>query len=175
MVDDGYHCATCGDQHGGLVFALGADAPAYWTAEMPRDGNDLLGGENCVIGGEFFFVRATLDIHVHDAGEHFRWIVWVSLSEKNYERTEELWTTEGRENEPPYFGWLASELPGYASSTLGLKTNVHTQPVGIRPVVELEPTDHPLAIEERDGITLARVSEIEEAVRHAWIGGRPTG
>jgi hypothetical protein len=30
--------------------------------------------------------------------------------------------------------------------------------------LELEPTDHPLAIEQRDGITLARVVEIAQAL-----------
>ncbi|MGW1264432.1 DUF2199 domain-containing protein [Streptomyces drozdowiczii] len=37
----------------------------------------------------------------------------------------------------------------YATTTLNLKTRVHTRPVGDRPFVELEPTDHPLAIEQR--------------------------
>jgi hypothetical protein len=32
------------------------------------------------------------------------------------------------------------------------------------PYVELEPTDHPLAIEQREGVTLARVVEIAEAL-----------
>ncbi len=33
------------------------------------------------------------------------------------------------------------------------------------PYVELEPTDHPLAIEQRNGITLDRVKEIEEIIQ----------
>jgi len=43
---------------------------------------------------------------------------------------------------------------------------VHTQPVGVRPVVELEPTDHPLAVEQRTGITVARVQEFAEQLLH---------
>jgi hypothetical protein len=30
---------------------------------------------------------------------------------------------------------------------------VHTQPVGFRPQVEVEPTAHPLAVEQREGVT----------------------
>jgi hypothetical protein len=60
------------------------------------------------------------------------------------------------------FGWLATAIAGYRPSTLGLKTNVHTQPVGERPLVELEPTDHPLAVQQRDGISLARAQEIAQ-------------
>jgi hypothetical protein len=48
-----------------------------------------------------------------------------------------------------------------------LKTNVHTREVGVRPLVELEPTDHPLAVEQRDGIAMARVQEIAELNLHA--------
>ncbi len=51
---------------------------------------------------------------------------WVTLSEANYERMLELWDTPGREHEPPYFGWLSTELPTYPPSTLNLKTMVHT-------------------------------------------------
>ncbi len=36
------------------------------------------------------------------------------------------------------------------------------------PYVELEPTEHPLAIEQRNGITLERVKEIQEMIqRHS--------
>jgi hypothetical protein len=78
----------------------------------------------------------------------------------------ELWTTPGRESEPPYFGWLCTFLPIYPS-TVSLKTRVHIRPVGQRPFVELEPTDHPLAVEQRNGITMDRVREIAEILLHA--------
>jgi hypothetical protein len=51
-----------------------------------------------------------------------------------------------------------------------LKTRVHTQAVGKRPLVEMEPTDHPLAVEQRTGITLARVQEIAETLLHRLPG-----
>ncbi len=43
---------------------------------------------------------------------------------------------------------------------------VQTQPVGMRPLVELETTDHPLAIEQREGITMDRVLELAERILH---------
>jgi hypothetical protein len=87
------------------------------------------------------------------------------LSKENFKRTVELWGTDGRESEPPYFGWLSTRLPLYPE-TLSLKTNVRTRPVGQRPFIELEPTDHPLAVEQRNGITMARVREIAAALLH---------
>ncbi|MEU6845643.1 DUF2199 domain-containing protein [Streptomyces sp. NPDC046716] len=47
------------------------------------------------------------------------------------------------------------------------ETHVHTRQVGQRPFIELEPTSHALAIEQRTGITMDRVREIAEAVIHS--------
>ncbi|WP_240944597.1 DUF2199 domain-containing protein [Micromonospora thermarum] len=49
---------------------------------------------------------------------------------------------------------------------MNLKTEVHTDQVGARPHVVLEPTDHPLAVEQRTGIAVARVQEIAELLLH---------
>ncbi|MFE7803030.1 hypothetical protein [Nocardia sp. NPDC057440] len=49
---------------------------------------------------------------------------------------------------------------------------MRTQPIGNRPLVELEPTDHPLAVEKRTGITSARVHWIAEQILHT---NPPTG
>jgi hypothetical protein len=43
---------------------------------------------------------------------------------------------------------------------------VHTQPVGERPLIELEETEHQLAVEQHHGITMSRVREIAEAALH---------
>jgi hypothetical protein len=66
---------------------------------------------------------------------------------------------EGREQElEPMFGWLSTSIPCYPE-TINLKTMVHTRSVGVRPYIELEPTEHqhPLAIEQREGIAIERV------------------
>jgi hypothetical protein len=161
-----YLCRQCGERHEGLPFSYGSHAPAYWSDDLPSDESTFLTREQCVIQGQHFFVRARIVIPVTDADTEFDWGVWVSLSEQNFARAAELWTTPGRELEPSYFGWLSTEIPIYQPTTLSLKTHVHSQPVGIRPIVELEPTDHPLAVEQRTGITLARVQQIAEMLRH---------
>jgi hypothetical protein len=43
---------------------------------------------------------------------------------------------------------------------------VHAHQAGVRPHLELEPTDHPLASEQRTGITVARVQQIAEQILH---------
>jgi hypothetical protein len=103
---------------------------------------------------------------VLDAEEDFEWGVWVSLSRDNFGRVLDLWTTQGRERDPAYFGWLSTQLSAYPTETLNLKTKVHTEAVGTRPQVVLEPTDHPMAVEQRSGITTERVREIAEILLH---------
>jgi hypothetical protein len=77
-------------------------------------------------------------------------------SQASFERAIRLWEDPQRRAEPPYFGWLSVVLPGYPN-TLELAMHVHSREVGVRPSFELEHTDHPLAVEQRQGITLARV------------------
>jgi hypothetical protein len=152
-----------------MPMSYGANAPAYWDSPLANDESSMIDQEQCVIKAEHFFIRGRLVIPVAHAppGTEFDWGVWVSLSRSSFTRALSLWTTSGREQEPPYFGWLSTDLPLYQPSTLQLKTHVHTQAVGKRPLVELEPTDHPLAVEQRTGITLERVQEIAETLLHS--------
>lgn len=141
--------------------SYGAPAPAAWKSRYNLRRDSELTPDQCVIKDSHFFVHGLIEIPVHDSpdGEPFSWGVWVSLSEANFGRMHDLWESPEREQELPYFGWLSTELSLYPESTINLKTNVHTRAVGLRPLVELEPTDHPLAVEQREGITMARVRE----------------
>jgi hypothetical protein len=156
----GYVCRCCGERHDELPFSFHAEAPAYWKRRLALHRRSSLTDELCVIRGRHFFIRGLVRLPVRDAEADFDWGVWVSLSEASFRRTVELWEQPGREAEPPMFGWFSTELPVYAPSTINLKTMVHTRPVGERPLLELEPTDHPLAVEQREGIDLARVREL---------------
>ncbi|MBL8097690.1 MAG: DUF2199 domain-containing protein [Anaerolineales bacterium] len=170
----GYTCKTCGQYHEGLPLSYGSPAPAfvYSLTEKEQRNRVWLSSDQCEVRGEKFFdekhyfIVGNIHIPIIDSTEIFNWSVWVSLSKENYKRASKLWNKTGREKEPPYFGWLSTSLSAVYPETLNLKTNVHTQPVGIRPFIELEPTDHPLAIEQRNGITMSRVQEIAELVLH---------
>ena len=146
---------------------LGSSAPALWfdIPDEERPSRGLLSSDQCIIDGKHFFVLGRLVLPVQDSLEPFVWLTWVSVSEKNFSRASDLWHTPGRETEPPYFAWVQSALP-YTPGTLSLKAELVTMPLGERPLVRLEPTDHPLAVEQRNGITMARVQEIVETALH---------
>ena len=162
-----FKCTTCGEIHLGLP-DLAFDSPFYYhdMAAAQRSLDTELTSDTCVIAREDFFVRGCLEIPIHGRAELFGYGVWVSLSPKNFGRYQELFESRDRFDEPPYFGWLSNRLPGYPD-TLGMKTNVYLRPYPLRPRIELEPTDHPLSVEQREGITIQRLQEILEANAHA--------
>jgi hypothetical protein len=125
----------------------------------------VLSPDQCIIDAQHYFIVGNLEMPVIGSEEAFSWDVWVSLSATSFTRACELWGQAGHEAEPPCFGWLSTALPGYPD-TVNLKTRVHTREVGRRPFIELERTDHPLAAEQRKGITWERVQEIAELVLH---------
>lgn len=141
-------------------------APAVWDAAFVDADDCLLSADQCVIRAQHYFVKGLIEIPVSGSDAMFSWGVWVSLSRESFFRASDLWDKPGREAESPYFGWLTTDLPVYPT-TLDLRTHVHTRPVGERFVIELEPTEHPLAVEQRAGIDLERVREIASVVLHA--------
>src|SRR4030095_6389013 len=54
----------------------------------------------------------------------------------------------------PFFGWLSNRIRCYDEDTYCLKTMAHFRSDGQRPLIEVEPTDHPLANHQRHGISL---------------------
>src|SRR4051812_47603146 len=165
--DSRWRCTVCGDWHDDAPLGYGAAEPEL-AGEMTEDEKDsrvVNDGETCVIDDKAFFIKGSIEIPVEGSADKFVWTVWVSLSEENFVRALDLWHEPARAQEPPYFGWLSTRLPVYPE-TLELKTHVHTREVGKRPRIELEPTDHPLSVEQRAGITLARVREIAQALLH---------
>ena len=163
----GFVCKTCGAFHEDMPRLLTVAAPAAWEAlpEAERTRRALLTADQCVIDDAFFFILGRLELPVLDGGEPFTWMTWVSVSEGHFLRASQLWQAAGREAEPPYFAWVQSSLP-YPAPTLNLKADLLTQPVGQRPKVMLQATDHPLYREQKSGISVERVQEIVEAILH---------
>ena len=107
---------------------------------------------------------------IHGLEEPFVWGVWAEVSPKSFIRANEIWSVPGRETEPPFPGWLNSELPLFGD-TINLELSVYTQVVGRRPQFKVVDLDHPLALEQRDGITMQQVEQIAERMLHLSAGG----
>lgn len=146
---------------------FGANAPLYFYGIPAEERGErcALDSDTCVVDQENFFVRGCLEIPVHGETDAFSWGVWVSLSRDHFAEFKACYDTPKRSHIGPFFGWLSAELPLYPS-TENLKTLVHLRDDGIRPCIELEPTDHPLAVEQRNGISVDRVAEIYAFFMH---------
>lgn len=164
-----YQCSACGDWH--------EERPTYFRFPVPdrvaevdadqREARVQLGSDQCILDGERFFLLANLDLLVQGTGEVLRWSVWTLLSEVDFERTAELWTTEGREAEPPYQGRLANSIPGL-EQTLDLGVWIRTNPVGERPQIDVLSSPHRLAAWQREGILK---SDADALIHEAIVAG----
>jgi hypothetical protein len=172
--DDAWTCETCGQAHSGLATVFGSDAPWNWhvATAAQRDAGEL-SADVCFLPdadpevGTHFFLRGHVELPLREplGGEDtFSWSVWVSLSGESLALVFEHWDDPDRADTlPPMFGWLCSDLP-YEPSTLGLRTQVHTRAPGRVPLVEVEPSGHPLAIEQAEGVSVHRVAELNAAI-----------
>ncbi len=159
-------CHCCGQRHEGLP-DLAFDAPYYYEQLSDEQKRTIAkkSDDFCSINDEDFFIRGILFTPIIGMDLDFGWGVWVSLSRTNFQRYIELFNAEDPSGEGPYFGWFSNRMPWYPE-TLSLKTNVHLQPYPHRPRIELEPTDHPLSIHQREGIDLPTLQAILEANLH---------
>ena len=161
-----FTCSKCGEVHEDMP-GFGWDYPVSYLAvpESERAARCVLGTDTCVVDGEHFFVRGCIEIPVHGESDPFIWNVWVSLSPTSYQQFRSVFSEDNRSGTGPFFGWLQSHIWIYPE-TINLKTRVHLRNNGIRPNIELEPSAHPLAREQTEGIEAGRVVEIFEAVTH---------
>jgi hypothetical protein len=127
----------------------------WQTLRLGRKANDLyIDGKT---GGRF--VRCVLRLPVLGGDDTLEWGVWSSLSAANFKRYRNTFRSARQSELGEMFGWFSSQCPGYPE-TSGLKCHVVPQDGGIRPLIDLEPTDHPLAVDQRNGITPARAVEL---------------
>jgi len=164
-----FTCTGCGQQHDLAELSLAAHEPSQWLRlTEPERLNSELTRDQCVIrtaDETAYFVAAVLDIPVVGRPGSFTWSVWVSLSERSFLEVSEHWDDADRDRLGPYFGWLCTSLPGYPE-TVFLKTRVYQRLPGLRPTLELEPTDHPLAVHQREGIPVGDLVAIVQPFFH---------
>lgn len=94
----------------------------------------------------------------------------MSLSQNSFAIFKSSLELPARAHLGSFFGWLSAELPLYPR-TENLKTRLHLRD-GIRPYIELEPTDHPLAVEQRSGMSIDRTYTTKAARLTHARGGR---
>lgn len=162
-----YTCSCCGERHeGSPSFGWPAPHPYDGLSDADRDTIATLTPDTCILRyGDVtdYFARTTLEIPIHGVAEPFLWGVWVSLSEKSFERYTSTW--ERHDEADRWFGWFSNQLP-YYPDTMNLKTTVRPRNGGQRPIIALEETDHPLSLHHHHGISRELAQAIAEFAMH---------
>jgi hypothetical protein len=89
-------------------------------------------------------------------------LIW----ERDYDEIEESWEEQGRERRGPFKGRLGNALHEYDVPTFNLPLTIKLQPVGTRPLFFFDEPEHPVAVAQRDGMTLKQVEELAAKLLH---------
>ncbi len=155
-----YQCEHCGETHDALPVIVDYRPIQYWDVPEALRSRDVhLEDDHCVVKGTQFLVRAVIEIPLVDLAHNLNIAVWVSLSEKNFGIWKASRSESKRKHLGPFFGWLCSRLPIYPETAL-LKAKVQLRDGDALPCIELEPTQHPLAVDQRNGMTLQRAFKL---------------
>lgn len=160
-----YQCSCCGQEYAELPLTFGNEFPDYYHSVPPaeRESRIELAESLCVVDDEHFFHRGRLTIPINDYGQDLIFNVWTSISKESFIKRNSLWDDPKRTQEKPYFGWLQTTLPTYGN-TINIKTIAIENEVGFIPTIESIEEDHPLTIDQKNGITLERAMQIVDVI-----------
>lgn len=131
-----------------------------------REARAIIGSDQCIIDQQWFFIRGCLEIPIIGRDEPFLWGLWASVREEVFDEISDSWEQRGREHlHGPFKGRLCNSLSVY-TETLNLKVRIIIQSVGQRPLFIVEDAEHPLAVEQRVGITFAAAMELASLLLH---------
>jgi hypothetical protein len=151
-----YKCLTCEELHDGYP-ALAFGAPDYYLGlpEDERTRRCLIDEDACIIDGEHYFVRCTMEYPVRDSRDTFSWGVWGSLSAENFE----IYVKGQIDAGTHLFSYLSNALPSYPGSH-ALECQMCVKPPGTRPSLIVSECDHLLYHDQQNGIDCARALEL---------------
>jgi hypothetical protein len=162
-------CNVCGREHAVLRTDYGSNEPGPWLALTPQERltRGVLGPDNCIIDGEQFFLRGCVFVPIQSRDETFVWGLWAGLTRGNYQRIVDIWDDPHRDEEPDFAARLANALPlSIYPSTMNLLCRLQLRSPGLRPAITVV-SDHPLREDQRSGITVQRVLELEHLLMPA--------
>ena len=161
-----WQCAICGATHSGLATVFGGTYPdAFLDASPEVLTRSEANADTAVLDadeGPRYFVRGHVVLPVRDdALREFVWSVWVELTEEAIDEVGQRWKRKDRALLPPIPARLDAPSLPYEPPVVGLRALLRDRELGTVPLVLLEHSQgHPLVDEQRDGITIHRVAEL---------------
>jgi hypothetical protein len=157
-------CAHCGGELGTHTLDIGFSLPdVVWA--LKKEERELRARSNsdlCELDKKRFFVRAIAFIPITETEKRFGWGLWAEVDAAAFERYLRLYEVDAR-GEPAVSGRIANSIRGYPSLE-GHPVDVVFGTASERPTLTLHLSPHPLSLEQRKGISIARVHEINAIV-----------
>ena len=154
-----YICSICGKDHPAIPRDMAYKRPGDYF-DIPADEREKrvwfdaeMNPDLCVIDGSKFYLRGVLALPVKGEEDEFRWGTWVQVEKKDFRRYYELWNETDVSNETTFRGLLSGGVRDFEDSD-GLEVIVELQSDNQRPRLNVVTPDHPLAIAQREGVTL---------------------
>lgn len=117
-----------------------------------------------VCDDEYYYLRCTLSLPVHDTGRDYCLGVWAQISPNSFDRVRELWDEEEQANEHAMKGLLANSVhlnTGVEDTEITVQLTGPTS----RPTVTIQDQSCSLYQEQQCGITIHRASEYSDLCR----------
>jgi len=171
-----FRCECCGSIHrGSPSFSLPRPEHVFDVPEGERDVRVVANDDLCIIypaNGKpleetTYWIRAILDIPIHDVAEPFRWGIWISQSKEAFDRYSE--TFDSDQSFDGSFGWLPVHMNYYRNADGSwpmLECHIDWGSAGKRPSVRLWECDNQLYLDQRDGISWGKAIEIASPLMH---------
>ena len=160
-----FKCPSCTGVHRGLPDLVNdAPGPYYAVPEEERERRTVLHSDFCIIDDAYYYIRCVLEIPIRgEAHDRLGWGIWCQVSAQDFDVYGETFTQDRQAHLGPFQGHLANSLTGYPE-TAGLECRIIPKDGGLRPVVELVSTRHPLAQHQKDGISLKQAVDFASRV-----------
>jgi hypothetical protein len=166
-VDMSWKCSVCNIEDDNLPLCFSSQAPWFLlVGESEFDKRVDLTLDQCVVDEKAFFIRGLIEIPIHNYSEPLSFSVWSSLSEQSFIHISERWEAFDRAFDPPYFGWLSTSISAYPE-TINLKLSIQPSSPGLTPLFSVEVTDHPLSLDQQNGISITRWHELAHSLLHS--------
>lgn len=151
-------CNICHQPHDIGATELGFQMPdaVHGMPVADRETRCRMSRDLCVLDNSQFFIRGVLPMPVAGLDEPFGIGAWAQVDQPDFIRYTELWDDNGQGSEPPFEGMMANDIDGYPS-TSGLMMSIRLKSAESRPDFILTDTNHPLALEQRNGMDIDKL------------------
>lgn len=163
-----FKCSCCGKVYNELPLSFSGDYPAYYF-EVPKNEIEqrVKLTENLCIVDDYYFHKGELMIPINDYPKDLIFNVWMTITKENFELRNTLWHDPERLKQQPYFGFLQNIVPTYDNSFY-LKALACENNVGFTPDIVVIEENHPLRIDQLNGITLKEAHEKVQLILKDW-------